>query len=131
MAPASVLSLLIRSSTVSTVMPAFLVGGSLTEVTTLRGSRSMPRVVASIVSMGFFFACGCAEKWEWVDDDHRAIAFPPSGLRKLVTFMMLGRVAYLGSLRRRSAVTTEGVLSCSFSVPASVSRSTLRLCQDT
>jgi hypothetical protein len=58
MTPASVLSLLSRSSTVSTVMPAFLVGGSLTAVTTLRGSRSMSREAASMDSMGFFLAWG-------------------------------------------------------------------------
>ena len=43
------------------------------------------------------------------------------------TFMMLGRVAYRGSLRRRSAVMTAGSGTFKVSVPLSVSRSTNQL----
>mmetsp|Transcript_15240 Transcript_15240/g.28579 ORF Transcript_15240/g.28579 Transcript_15240/m.28579 type:complete len:203 (-) Transcript_15240:199-807(-) len=41
--------------------------------------------------------------------------------------MMLGSVAYRGSLRRRSQVSTAGASSSSVSVPVSVSRSTVSL----
>lgn len=43
---------------------------------------------------------------------------------KKLTFIMLGRVAYRGSFRRKSAVTTAGSDIDKTSVPVSVSRST-------
>ena len=42
--------------------------------------------------------------------------------------MILGRVAYLGSLSRRSAVMTAGKETLRVSVPVSVSRSMVQFC---
>ena len=95
MTAASFFSLLIKVSTLSTVIPAFLVGGSSTLTTVLRGFISMERDSTVMVSRGFFLA-----------------------------FMILGRVGYLGSFKRRSADKTAGSWTVSFSEPFSVSRST-------
>src|SRR3546814_816687 len=60
MTEASLLSLLMSSSTFSTITPAFRVAGSFTCSTTFLGVRSTPRESASMVSNGFFFACDYA-----------------------------------------------------------------------
>ena len=47
----------------------------------------------------------------------------PTSILFFLAFMMLGSLAYRGSFRRRSAVTTSGVPTWITSVPLSVSRS--------
>mmetsp|Transcript_23691 Transcript_23691/g.54621 ORF Transcript_23691/g.54621 Transcript_23691/m.54621 type:complete len:241 (-) Transcript_23691:65-787(-) len=94
MTEASFLSLSTRAVTSSTTIPAARVGGSFISTTSMRGERSTPSEAASMASIFFFLA-----------------------------FMMLGSLAYRGSFRRRSAVTTSGVPTWITSVPLSVSRS--------
>mmetsp|Transcript_21546 Transcript_21546/g.54326 ORF Transcript_21546/g.54326 Transcript_21546/m.54326 type:complete len:243 (+) Transcript_21546:215-943(+) len=96
MALASFFSLSMSSSTSATLTPAALTGGSSTDMIFVRGVRSIPNEVASSFSSGFFFA-----------------------------FIRFGSVAYLGSFRRRSVVTTAGRLSFIVCIPESTSRSTV------
>ncbi len=56
MTAASFFSLSIKASTESTIIPAFLTSGSSTFKNVFLGLRSIPRVDASTVSNGFFFA---------------------------------------------------------------------------
>mmetsp|Transcript_71316 Transcript_71316/g.195456 ORF Transcript_71316/g.195456 Transcript_71316/m.195456 type:complete len:237 (-) Transcript_71316:112-822(-) len=95
---ATFLSLSRSSSTLSTLAPPSRFGGSSTLITLRCGLISTPRSSGVNLAIFFFFA-----------------------------FMMLGSVAYRGSLRRRSAVTTAGVFIASVSMPVSVSRVTSRL----
>ena len=84
---------LTKSWTVSTFTPAFLEGGSSTLRIWSLGLTSTPRSSGFFFSIGFFFA-----------------------------FMMLGSVANLGSLRRRSQVTNAGSFRDITCEPPSTSR---------
>src|SRR3954470_5045888 len=77
--PASFLSLPTRSSTEVTLRPAWRLGGSTILMTLRRGSILMPSSSTVISLRGFFFA-----------------------------FIMFGKLASRGSLRRKSAVKTAG-----------------------
>mmetsp|Transcript_37800 Transcript_37800/g.95967 ORF Transcript_37800/g.95967 Transcript_37800/m.95967 type:complete len:256 (+) Transcript_37800:168-935(+) len=92
---ASFLSLSTSSSTLATITPALRLGGSSTLTVDTCSVSATPRSSGVVLSIFFFLA-----------------------------FMMLGSVAYRGSLRRRSAVTTQGSFIASVSRPPSISRST-------
>mmetsp|Transcript_54556 Transcript_54556/g.130713 ORF Transcript_54556/g.130713 Transcript_54556/m.130713 type:complete len:239 (-) Transcript_54556:87-803(-) len=92
---ASFLSLSTSSSTLLTMMPALRLGGSSTLTVVRCSVRVTPRSSGFTLSIFFFLA-----------------------------FMMLGSVAYRGSLRRRSAVTTQGSFMARVSRPPSTSRMT-------
>mmetsp|Transcript_22629 Transcript_22629/g.76017 ORF Transcript_22629/g.76017 Transcript_22629/m.76017 type:complete len:274 (-) Transcript_22629:58-879(-) len=92
---ASFTSLSTSSSTLPTLMPAWRLGGSATCNTSSLGSSPTPRSSGESFSIFFFLA-----------------------------FMMLGSVAYRGSLRRRSVVTTAGSFTPMVSRPPSTSRTT-------
>lgn len=143
--PAS-FSLLTRSSTVSTFIPACLCGGSSTLNTSNRDVRSTPKSAGFTLAIFFFLAFWkkrislfhfplshlilygnikrfkiCFESLKYSQNIFKII-FEDSCLQ--VT-MILGRVAYLGVFSRRSAVRTAGVLILIVSSPPSISRTTL------
>mmetsp|Transcript_24303 Transcript_24303/g.49341 ORF Transcript_24303/g.49341 Transcript_24303/m.49341 type:complete len:238 (-) Transcript_24303:94-807(-) len=92
---ASFFSLSISSSTLATLIPALRFGGSST-LTMLKCSVSgTPKSSGLVLSIFFFFA-----------------------------FMIFGKVAYRGSFRRKSAVTTAGSFIARVSSPPSISRMT-------
>src|SRR6185312_12304820 len=94
--PASFLRRATRSAAPPTLIPALRPSGSATLTTVRRGAVSAPRSASGLISSGFFLA-----------------------------FMMLGREAKRGSLRRRSAVTTAGRSTAMVCRPPSISRVTV------
>src|SRR5262249_4106366 len=93
---ASLRSLATSSATSATLPPPLRFGGSTTLSVAIRGWTSTPSAAGVVVSSGFFFA-----------------------------FMMFGSVAYRGSFRRKSVVTTAGNPVSTVSSPPSTSRFTV------